>query len=253
MRQQLFVSSGGATTFAMTPGPELQAALHAAYEVFAAYRRPGRLEAAPTRDPDAILAELTSAPLRELSADRIGYYAGKAMTTVSDDRNYRHFLPRLLELAALGDCGDVGTDPEGLARKIVYGDFHTWPRDERAAVVGVFEAAARQAIGEALDQATPEPWLIGLGELGVSASPLLQLWLAADSLDAGLHLVEAVRSEAYAARRGDEVQSAPEAQAVRLWLRGPTVRERLETLLRKVPEDEIWRVEAALIESAAFD
>ncbi|PXA86100.1 hypothetical protein DMC25_09275 [Caulobacter sp. D4A] len=237
----------------MTPGPELQAAIDAAYDVFAAYRRPGRLEAAPTRDPDRILADLTSAPLRELNSERISYYAGKAMTTVGDDRDYRHFLPRLLELAAQKDCGDMGTDPEELARKTVHGDFKKWPRDERAAVIGVFTAAARQAIGEALDQATPEPWLIGLGELGESVSPLLQAWLAATSVDAGLHLVEAVRSEAFRSDRDAPTQSHPEALAVRLWLRGPAVRERLEALLFEVPEDETWRVEAALIESAMTD
>lgn len=252
MRQQLFVSQGDATTLAMTPGPELQAALDAAYEVFAAYPRPAALEAPSHREPEALLARLTSAPLRQLPCEAIGPYAGWAMTTVGDDRDYRHFLPRLLALAVQGDCAHMGIDPHALARKVLHGGFRTWSRDERAAVVDVFEAAAGQAIGEALDQATPEPWLMGLGELGVSVSPLLQAWLTADSVDAGLHLVEAVRSEAHASRRGGEARSLPEAQAVRLWLRGPAVRERLEALLLKAPEDEIWRVEAALIESAAF-
>ncbi len=252
MRRQLFVSRGGATTLAMTPGPQLQAALDAAYEVFARHGRPTALDAPPHRRPEALLANLTAAPLRELSCEAVGPYAGWAMTTVGDSGNYRHFLPRLLELAVQGDCPHMGTDPDQLARKVLYGGLCTWPADERDAILAVFEAAARQAIGEPLDQATPDPWLTGLAEMGASVSPLLQAWLAADSLDANLHLVEAVRSEAHASRRGDEGQSAPEVQALRLWLRGSAVRERLEALLLKAPEDEIWRVEAALIESAAF-
>ncbi len=238
----------------MTPGPELQAALDAAYDVFARHPRPMAFKAPSYRKPQALLAKLTSAPLRALPGEVIGPYAGWAMTTVGDDVDYRHFLPRILELTVAGDCHHIGVEPEELARKIAYGGFQKWPRDERAAVIDVFSAAARQAIGEALDQATPEPWLIGLGELGESVSPLLQAWLAATSVDAGLHLVEAVRSEAFRrSDRDDPAQSHPEALAVRLWLRGPAVRERLEALLFEVPEDETWRVEAALIESAMAD
>lgn len=246
MRQQLFVALVDATPLAMTPDPELQAAIDRAYDVFAPHGRPGRLDASPARDGERILADLTFAPLRRLPVDRLGGYAGWAMTTVGDDKAYRHFLPRILELAALDGGGHMGTDPEILAGKILYGGFQGWPRDERAAVVGVFTAAARQAIGEALDQATPDPWLIGLEALGESVSPLLADWLAATSLDAGLQLVEAVRSDAF--RGDDPARSPPRAPALRLWLRGPAVLKRLETLLLEAPEDETWRVEAALIE-----
>ncbi|KSB90242.1 hypothetical protein AS593_20315 [Caulobacter vibrioides] len=238
----------------MTPGPELQAALDAAYDVFARYPRPGALEASPHRDPARILADLSSAPLRDLPGEKIRYYAAVAISTVGDDRAYRHFLPRILDIAVDGGCEGAGVEPESLAGKIAHAGFEGWPKRERMAVLELFDAASRQAIEEPLDQATPEPWLIGLAELGGSASPLLGAWLTAGSINAALHLVEAVRSQAFR-RSGhdDPAKSHPEARAVRLWLRSPPVLARLETLLLEVPQDETWRVEAALIESAMAD
>ncbi|MFT4253484.1 MAG: hypothetical protein QM608_13475 [Caulobacter sp.] len=237
----------------MTPGPELRAALDAAYDVFARYGRPSALEAPPHRKPEALLAALTAKPLREAPCEAVGRYAGWATTTVGGIEDYKHFLPRVMELAVGGKCPHMGCEPEILGGRIAYAGLATWPARERAAVTAVFEAAARQAIDETLDAATPEEWLTAVGELGVAVAPLLQAWLSARSVDAGLHLAEAVRSEAArrADGRDDLAQRPPEARAVRLWLRGSAVRERLEALLFEVPEDETWRVEAALIESEA--
>ena len=82
--------------------PELQDVIDNCYASFAFYRLPRRLEAPAYRDPTAILATLSSAPLRELTGDQLGPYASWAMTTVGEVDDYRHFLPRILELA-IGD------------------------------------------------------------------------------------------------------------------------------------------------------
>ena len=83
--------------------PKLAAALQQAYQVFANLPRPAHLEAAPHRDGDRMLSSLTAAPLRELTGEQIGPYAGCAITTVGSERDYRHFLPRILELAVEGE------------------------------------------------------------------------------------------------------------------------------------------------------
>ena len=41
-------------------------------------------------------------PLQEPEAEDLGRYSFKAMTTVSDVHDFRHFLPRIKELLALG-------------------------------------------------------------------------------------------------------------------------------------------------------
>lgn len=126
----------------MTPEPDLQTALDAAYTAFQGRRRPTALEAAPGRDPKRILARLSTSPLAELTADDFGGYMGWAMTTVGGVDDYKHFLPRILELCVRGPARvHLGGDPESLARKIAYGDFPGWPADERAAIVAVFDLA----------------------------------------------------------------------------------------------------------------
>lgn len=54
-----------------------------------------------------VLAEVG---LRELSCEQLSRYAFKAMTTWGDGTDYRHFLPRILELAAT----DEGPEWPGL-------------------------------------------------------------------------------------------------------------------------------------------
>ena len=59
------------------------------------------MEASPLRDAREILMVLSAVPLRELTGEQVGPYSGWAMTTVGNERDYRHFLPRILELAVV--------------------------------------------------------------------------------------------------------------------------------------------------------
>jgi hypothetical protein len=236
----------------MTPDPDLQAALDAVYAAFDRYRRPTALEAAPGRDPKGVLARLSAKPLAELTADDFGGYLGWAMTTMGGGGDYKHFLPRILELAVRGPAQvHVGGDPEGLARKILYGQFSDWTADERAAIVAAFDAAWRQALRASPEEEEAEDWLRGLIVLGEPVEAPLAAWLASDDHRAGLHLADAVSSEIFRRSNartsfgdGDEYAAY---RAYSTWLAGPAVRERLERLILEIDgEDEAWRLEQAL-------
>src|SRR5215217_3970660 len=56
----------------------------------------------PRADRDA----MRRAPLRALDAEHLRRYATSALTTWGDDVDFRHFLPRLLELAGAGAFDD---------------------------------------------------------------------------------------------------------------------------------------------------
>jgi hypothetical protein len=126
----------------MKPNDELARRLDDAYIVFSRYPQPSKLDASPLRDAKAILRTLTAAPLRELAGAQIGPYSGWAMTTVGTALDYKHFLPRILEEAVLTNEW-MGTDPEVLAERLKMAEWHTWPEDEQAAVLRVFEAACQ--------------------------------------------------------------------------------------------------------------
>lgn len=237
----------------MTPEPDLQIALDAAYAAFGHCRRPDALDAAPGRDPKRILADLTARPLSELTADDLGGYMGWAMTTVGGVGEYKHFLPRILELAVQGPARvHLGGDSQSLARKMAYGRFDTWSADERAAIVAVFDAAWRQALRVPLYEEAAEDWLRGLIQLGEHVQARLAAWLATDAPLAGLHLADAVNTEIF--RRGDarlpfgfgNEYAVYETYSV--WLAGPAVRARLERLILEIDgeEEETWRLQQAL-------
>src|SRR5690348_4317961 len=117
----------------MTPSPALSEAIEGAYAKFAAYGRPSKLETSPLRDPKAILATLTGAPLRELTGKQIGPYAGWALTTVGSVQDYKHFLPRILEQAVLAPEW-MGTQPQVIAARLKRALWRGWPVSEQAAV-----------------------------------------------------------------------------------------------------------------------
>jgi hypothetical protein len=74
---------------------------------------------------------LFAKPLNQISADDLGRYAGKAMTTWGEVNDYKHFLPRILELTALYD-GPI--DITWVFDKLEYGKWDTWEKDEQAII-----------------------------------------------------------------------------------------------------------------------
>ncbi|MBO9709174.1 MAG: hypothetical protein J7521_13290 [Caulobacter sp.] len=233
----------------MTPDIRLAAALEAAYDALSPYPVPTRLDAAPGRRPARILADLTSAPLRELPCERIGSYAGWAITTVGVSRDYKHFLPRLLELSVEGGCAYVGLEPFMLAGKIVHAGFGDWRPVERAAIGEVFHAAWLRSLDLPLVEAEAENWLCGDLILGGRLPDRLAAWLANPSLEATLHIARALFSEAVR-DPGHEApgwSDLPDFARTRFLqgLSGVDVRVRLEAALPLAGEDE-WVVSAAL-------
>src|SRR5690242_13694260 len=75
--------------------------------------------------------KLAETPLAALGVEDLDLYAFKAMTTWGEVDDFKHFLPRIFELALI--------EPEGfnfyevLFGKLAYGNWHDWPSQERAA------------------------------------------------------------------------------------------------------------------------
>jgi hypothetical protein len=69
--------------------------------------------------------------LSDLTREQLQPYVDSALTTWGNAADYKHFLPRLLELSTQGDpdwdCGMV-------LAKVEVADFSTWSDDERTAV-----------------------------------------------------------------------------------------------------------------------
>lgn len=137
---------------------------------------PAALDGSPTRDARAILRTLTAAPLRLLTANQLGPYAAWAMTTVGSAADYRHFHPRILELAI--DLNSWhGLEPWLIAGKLVYAKWHEWPAPQQEAVTAVFLAGFDYSLEAAPDQThEPADWLAGVARLGLPLERPLAGW-----------------------------------------------------------------------------
>ena len=136
------------------------------YAVFAKYPKPKNLLSSPSRDSVAIFNEITSAPLRQLPDDKLEGYAPFAMTTVGDVFDYKHFLPRILELSTSQDCTAYGLGAEMITNKLLYGKYDSWPADEREAVRSFLKAAFLHSCQSRIINSSPGEWIIALARIG---------------------------------------------------------------------------------------
>lgn len=98
----------------------LQLAIERVYKTFATYPLRSKLDGCPCcvseRDQEAIHQK----PLRLLTHDDLALYTFKAMTTWGDTFDFKHFLPRILELMTQAE---FTTD----ASLVLGNDWHQWP------------------------------------------------------------------------------------------------------------------------------
>jgi len=231
-------------------GMQLQHLIDDCYEVFASYPPPRVLDASPARDPVAIVKTLTSVPLRELTGEQLDPYAGWAMTTVGDAADYKHFLPRILELAVF-DRRWHGLDPPIIAGKMNYGGWQTWPPEEQTVVGALFAGACRHGFEQHPDEFDPCGWLCGIAIIGGNLDAALEAWLSSASPNAVLQLVDFFRNNAEQLigdrSDGNFCGGAGDAAiaSMRRWLLSEKMLDLL--LAAKVRVEDQWRLDHALL------
>lgn len=120
------------------------------YRVFARYQAPTKPSYSPYANiTEADVQRLRSKPLRQLSGDDLSKFSMKALTTWGDATEFRHYLPRMLDLAAgRPDWTDIPT----LFQKLLDANWRSWPEVEQQAVeryIAVLWSATRRGETEA--------------------------------------------------------------------------------------------------------
>jgi hypothetical protein len=229
-------------------------ALERVYREFARVPCPERLQASPDRKGDELLKALTSSPLRDLPGEVIGPYAGWAMTSVGGPEDYRYFLPRILEIS-IQDNDWLGADPENIAQHLILAPWTAWPARQRAAVLGVFDAAFAWAIDtHPKIVRTAENWLCALAILGAPIELRLAAWRQAHSCEAALQLAWLIMNglKNVGSAEADEGGywknvSAADREKIALWLCSDDAMSVLYNWLELAPEDDRWMIEHALL------
>lgn len=172
----------------MTSRDALTAAIEALYAAFA----PCPLErffpdrCSPLGDRRVLAMRLSLVELRAARADDVLTYAFKALSTMGDEVDLKHFLPRILELHARERWAD---DDTHVFRKLTELAWRTWPAREVAAletyIRELWLAATRGEVGLLNDQFSC------ILQAGLDPSPFLDGWLVADAkeLEAAAELI----------------------------------------------------------------
>lgn len=110
---------------------EISLAVERLYEVFLPYKRRDKVEGCTCCVSEEQVRKLCSVPLRKITSENFTTYPFKAMTTWGDTLDFKHFLPRILELAFKNEI-NYGIDE--IIQKMVYADWVNWRQEERQAI-----------------------------------------------------------------------------------------------------------------------
>lgn len=107
------------------------------YAVFQPYRLPPKIDKCSHCELDDHEEKFRAKPLREMTWDDFGPYPGKAMMTFGASRDFRHFLPRMVELWIAEPLALY--DADTLVRLLDYAGWLDWPASERDALHAALE------------------------------------------------------------------------------------------------------------------
>ncbi|NQX84836.1 MAG: hypothetical protein HRT67_02845 [Flavobacteriaceae bacterium] len=97
---------------------------------------------------DEEIKQLLSKPLKEISEDDIYHFMTSATTTFGDVNDYKHFLPRILEL--MKDSENI-LDDFLTFEKLNYNNWKKWDIHEIKALINYFETSLINALDRDLE------------------------------------------------------------------------------------------------------
>lgn len=167
---------------------QLNEAIRNLYKVFAVYTGNINMTGSPMYTD---LAEwnraLFSKSLQQLNSKDLVVFTGKTMSTWGDIDDFKHFLPRLLELTAQLDAPfDVGV----LYKKIEYGHWESWKEEERNAITAFNLALWNDLLTNDSSEAEMqfESYFEAIADLHPNLNELLSIWSENNSYGSIMHL-----------------------------------------------------------------
>lgn len=156
------------------PMQELEQAIERLYSVFARYPLKPRIYGCAHCISAEDNARIHSKPLRQLDWHDLQRFAHKSMSTWGDANDFKHFLPRLLELLPQSNMWPISIDR--LCPKIHAADFLDWPAAERLAIDDYFLALWQAVV---LTDAVPmdvHEFLKAVVDGHMTVQPFLEAW-----------------------------------------------------------------------------
>jgi hypothetical protein len=171
---------------------DLDRALEALYAAFSRYPLPAKTEVCDHCVSDEQVRATRAAPLRMLTATALGPYAGHALYTWGDVEEFKHYLPRLLELLILEEL-DGFFHAESLMGRVGV-SWGGWRQPEQEAVIGTVGAWWRHTLNH-YPQDVDVMMMIEIiaDDLELGLAPYLAEWESNTTEAAARHMAWLVR------------------------------------------------------------
>jgi hypothetical protein len=231
---------------------ELRTAIENLYATFAAYPLRDDTNACTCCHSPEDEKRLHKASLRELSASDLELYATDAIFVWGNVDDFRHFLPRIFELAVT--YGQEFVDQPIVFNKLYHSEWRYWPPAEQSAVEHFFRALwTCVLIQEPHDHSGDEieDWLCGIAQAVADLSLYLATCVALETENARLNFARFIAETDFlnpnrhaTAFWGERAELFAEVVA---WVRGDAVKARMSAIASEYPQyDFVERAFASL-------
>lgn len=208
---------------------ELTIEIEKLFEIFAQYPGNPHMQGSPLYgELEKWNSKLFKKPLRDLSADDLSLFAGKAMTTWGEIDDFKHFLPRILELVAKLD---EPYDIDIVFGKLEFGNWLTWETREKDGIVEYLNALWKNILKDDSEKAEANlyDYFVAIGNVHPHFPYMLQIWETETSATATLHLANFIYDHAaniFAGAKGGRINNnVTNVEKLRQWLlSGNTIR-----------------------------
>lgn len=172
---------------------KLKEAIAILYETFAIYRLNSTIVGCPCCVSKGDNKLIQAKPLHKLTANDLNRYAFKAISTWGTIEDFKHFLPRLLELIAF-DKSFLESDT--VIDKLNYAKFDNWKKQEKKAVNDYLIALWHCILSNFnYPSILPSVFLNCLMNIKDDISSFLLIWENHSSINAVLHLSDFIQHE----------------------------------------------------------
>ncbi len=212
----------------------MREAIENLYMAFRRYHSKGTAAPCPCCHDENAGETLQRVPLRQLSNRDLHEFAFDALNVWGSVNDWKHYLPRILELCSLGD---LDTDIEIVLSKIGRAKWMEWPAEEQQAMRQFLLAFWRKLLSEFPGVQDVSEVMTGLANIEYDLKPYLAIWL--DMLGqqpADKHLMRFIETECNTLRKGRlanaffEISRRAQANQIYEWLRSDAMVEKVINL-----------------------
>lgn len=215
---------------------EIARAVEGLYATFGRYPAPPEPELSPLKSHLIDQARaLHRGRLAEIEPEALAPYAFHAMTTWGGVDEFKHFIPRLLELLWREPHW---ADATLLVGKLGYARWRDWPEGEQRAIERFLDAWFRALLYDDQTTGLAGDLLRGIAQCQESIAPWLDRWARCETRAAIAQLADLIDRESASLYKRGEVSRdwlEPARTDLSRWLRSPATAGRLEAAYLRDP------------------